>query len=378
MSRNTEYQFVSTDTETIVSLLVSMYEEITGSTVQPGSPERLFIQWIANIVVQERAYNNYTGNQNLPSRAEGENLDALGEWFCTGTRPAAKAAVATVRFAISEAQSSAILIPAGTRVTDSNSTLYWATAEDVYIPIGETYVDIQVQCAEAGTQGNGYAIGQINTIVDVYDYYESVSNTTESDGGSDEADDDEYYALMRASMDAYSNAGPVGGYIYFAKQVSTEIGDVAAISPSPGEVAIYVLMQDGTPATSEVKEAVLSACNDDEVRPMTDLVSVADPEQVEYDIAFTYYISNSADKSASEIEADVAAAVETYAAWQCAKFGRDINPDKLREYLLAAGVKRVELTSPVFTVLTSGDSNAVPQVAALRETSIVSGGYEDE
>lgn len=378
MSRNTEYQFVSTDTDTIVSSLVTAYESLTNTVVQPASPERLFLQWVANVIVLERTYNNYTGNQNLPSRAEGENLDLLGELFCAGTRPTAQAAVATVRFTVSEAQPSAILIPAGTRVTDSDNTLYWATVKDVYIAIGDTYVDTQVQCVETGAQGNGYAIGQLNTIVDLYDYYQSVSNITVSDGGSDAADDDEYYALMKASMDGFSCAGSVGGYIYFAQQVSTEIGDVAAISHNPGEVTIYVLMATGAPATSEIKSAVLAACSENEVRPMTDLVSIADPNQVEYDIDITYYISNSANQSASEIEANIIAAVENYVTWQSAKLGRDINPDKLREYLLAAGVKRVELVSPAFTVLSGGDKDTVPQVAVLRNTSIISGGYEDE
>ena len=50
------------------------------------------------------------------------------------------------------------------------------------------------------------------------------------------------HELMRASMDAYSCAGARGGYIYWAKQVSTEIVDVVANSPVPGEVKIYVLM----------------------------------------------------------------------------------------------------------------------------------------
>lgn len=89
MSRNAEYQFVSTDTAELVSLIVAMYEKITGQTVQPGSPERLFIQWVGNVIVQERVLNNYTGNQNIPCRAEGANLDALGN--CTepghGLRP---------------------------------------------------------------------------------------------------------------------------------------------------------------------------------------------------------------------------------------------------------------------------------------------------
>ena len=69
--RNTGYQFVSTDTEAVESLLISIYEKITGVSVKPASPEKLFIQFVAAVVIQERGLNNYTGNQNIPSRAEG-------------------------------------------------------------------------------------------------------------------------------------------------------------------------------------------------------------------------------------------------------------------------------------------------------------------
>lgn len=121
--RNTEYQFVATDTETVEALLISIYEKITGVSVKPASPEKLFIQFVAAVVIQERGLNNYTGNQNIPSRAEGENLDALAELFYVTQRPAAQPAVCTERFHISEAQTTAILIPAGTRVTDASGTL---------------------------------------------------------------------------------------------------------------------------------------------------------------------------------------------------------------------------------------------------------------
>ena len=146
MSRNAQYQFVSTDTTALVSSLVAGYEKITGISVQPASPKKLFIQWIADIIIQERVLNNYTGNQNLPSRAEGENLDALGELFYATQRPLAQPAVCNERFYISEIQNTAILIPAGTRVTDASSTLVWETVEDVFVNIGNTY-----ECLLLGT-----------------------------------------------------------------------------------------------------------------------------------------------------------------------------------------------------------------------------------
>lgn len=116
-----------TDPEEVVTELIAMYEAIFGTTVQPASPERLFIQCVAAIIIQERVMNNYTGNQNIPSRAEGKNLDALAELTYSKERPAAKAATCTMRFSISEAQKSAVLIPAGTRITDASKTLVWET-----------------------------------------------------------------------------------------------------------------------------------------------------------------------------------------------------------------------------------------------------------
>lgn len=378
MGRNSDYQFISTDSNALTSQLISAYEYITGITIRPASPERLFIQWIADVIIQERVLNNYTGNQNIPSRAQGADLDTLGELFYGKTRPAAQAAISRVRFHISEAQTTAILVPAGTRVTDKNSTLFWETMADTYIAIGDTYVDVQVQCQTVGLVGNGFAPGQINTLVDVFPYYDHCENTTNSDDGADAATDDEFYALMRASEDAYSTAGPKGGYIYFAKQVSTEIADVVPNTPSPGRINIYLLMADGNIAGTEIKNAVLAACSDKDIRPLTDLVVAADAETVSYDIDFTYYIPRNTSKSAAEIETSVQAAVDKYVAWQSSKFGRDINPDYFGSLLMATGIKRKELTSPVYTPLRDGLDNTVPQVATVGTITITNGGYEDD
>ncbi len=378
MSRNSPYQFISTDTGELVPLLVSGYEKITGVTVQPASPEKLFIQWVANVIVQERVLNNYTGNQNIPSRAEGENLDSLGELFYVTQRPQAQAAVCTERFYISEAQDTAVIIPAGTRVTDKSNTLIWATQQDCYVDIGETYADVPIYCQTSGSLGNGYAAGQINELIDIFDYYSQCENITVSDGGSDVATDDEYYELMRASQDAFSTAGPKGGYIYNAKSVSTEIIDVVAMSPAAGEVELYVLMSNGKAAGTEVKQAVLNACNDETVRPLTDMVSVKDPETVEYDISFTYYIPEEVTSSSAEVEAAVDAVVSEYVSWQSGKLGRDINPSKLIGMLMQTGIKRVELTSPLYTALKDGSDRSTPQLAVVGEITATNGGQEDE
>lgn len=387
MSRNTEHQFFSTDAETLVAEMVAAYEKITGISVQPASPEKLFILWVADVIIQERVLSNYTGNQNIPSRAEGENLDALSELFYVTERPAAQPAVCTERFHVSEAQESAVLVPAGTRVTDASNTLVWATAEDAYIPIGATHIDIPIRCQTVGVVGNGYAVGQINTLIDLYDYCNGVENVTVSDDGADEASDEEFYELMRASQDAFSTAGAMGAYVYYAKKVSTEIADVVANSPEAGHVRLYTLMNDGNVAGEEIKAAILAACNPDDVRALTDFVATADPELVSYDIELTYYVPSDTALSSADIEAAVDAAIQEYVAWQSGRLGRDINPSKLYQMLMSTGIKRVVLASPSFTVLRDGrltlgktyaEEETVPQVAAIGAIKVTNGGHEDE
>lgn len=377
MSR-TQYQFIPTDPDQIVEWLTAKYEELTGVTVQPGSPERLFIQWAASVVIQERALANYAANQNLPSRAEGKNLDALAELFYTKTRPGAKAATCTMRFTISEALTFAVLIPGGTRVTDASNTLVWETVEDIYVKAGDTYADVKIRCQTKGTAGNGFVAGQINTIVDLFAYFQSCANLNESDGGGDAATDEEFYELLRLSMDAYSTAGARGSYIYWAMQVDTKIADVIATSPTPGVVKLYVLMNDGSIATKEIKDKVLAACSADDRRPLTDLVSVEDPQKVTYNVDLTYYIQDDAEVSAEELALAVAAKVGEFTDWQSAKLGRDINPSRIISMLMETGIKRVVLREPAFTSLRDGSGTQAPQVASLGTVTIQSGGYEDE
>ena len=160
------------------------------------------------------------------------------------------------RFHISQAQPTAILVPLGTRVTGPGG-LVFETGADGYVPIGETFVDLPVRCQTLGIAGNGLPPGALDQLVDLYDYYIATENVTASGGGADEATDEEFCQLMRQSMDAYSCAGARGGYEYFARQVSTEIAHVAANSPEPGVVKLYVLMEGGALAGEGDRKSVV-------------------------------------------------------------------------------------------------------------------------
>ena len=118
------YEFVSTDMDELDRLLVAGYEQFFGKTVMPGSPERLFISWVEDAIMYERAQNNWTGCQNLPSSAEGEYLDGLAELFYLQERPKPTAATCTMRFYISEPRQTAVL---AFQFGDGLSDIMWPT-----------------------------------------------------------------------------------------------------------------------------------------------------------------------------------------------------------------------------------------------------------
>jgi phage-related baseplate assembly protein len=384
MSRNPEYKFVGTDTNTLLTDLIRMYQLLTGKTLSPASPDRMFVQWVANALLIALRSTNYTGNQNLPSRAEGENLDSLGELFQNTARPLAQPAVSTLRFHITNEQPFLIPIPAGTRVTDSNIQARWATTEDAFVEIDKTSVDVPIECITPGVIGNGFMPGQIKQLIDIANvpFYKSCENITISEGGADEATDDEYYNLLRDSQDSFSTAGAKNAYIYHAKKVSLEISDVIANTPSPGQVDLYVLMKDGSIAGEELKSKVYAACNADDVRPLTDYVVIKDAEQVGFNVKLKYYMPSRSKMSSEDTRIAVEEAVNSYIQWQCSTLGLDIVPDRLIKRIMnTGGVKRVEITEPVYRVLRDGKSseeNTQPQVATIGSVNVESGGFEDE
>jgi len=366
-----DISFVDTDTETIVNALIRAYELFTGRTLYPADPARLFILWAADIIIQERVLINESAKRNVPRYAKGEYLDSLADLFKDTYRLESTAAQTTFRCYITTIQPGQILVPIGTRITVEGEITF-ETAQSLYIPAGQLYADVPAVCQTTGTIGNGFVPGQITQIVDVYPFYDKVENITTSAGGTDEETDEAFYERMRESMESFSTAGPSEGYIYFAKTASSEIADVSADSTTAGVADIRVLCAGGALPTEEIIGKVEAILNADKTRPMTDLVNVAAPDTVQFDIDFTYYIPLPSANSAAVIAEDVIKAVNEYKKWQTEKMGRDINPSYLNYLLMKTGIKRAEIRSPAYTAI------AKNQVAVLNQETVVSGGIEDE
>lgn len=366
-----DIHFVDTDTNTLVNALIQSYEAFTGRTLYPADPARLFILWVADIIIQERVNIDFSARQNVPRYAEGEYLDSLAELFKDAYRLEPEKAKTTLRFTLSIPLEVATIVPAGTRVTVDGEIIF-QTMNALTIPAGDLFGDVEAECQTAGEIGNGFVPGQITQLIDIFPYFGSVENVSESDGGADEESDAAFYERMRESVETFSTAGPLGAYEYYAKSASALIVDVKATSPEPGEVDVRVLLSGGQLPGEEILKEVLDILNADKVRPLTDHVTVAAPDTVPYDIDFTYWTQEGGAVSDEKVAENIAAAVRTFKEWQGAKMGRDVNPSYLISLLMQAGAKRVKVRSPVDTIVYD---NAV---AVIGETTVVNGGAESE
>jgi phage-related baseplate assembly protein len=361
--------FAEKDAQKIESDIITAFEAIAERTLYPGDPVRLFLETIAAIIVQQRTLIDYAAKQNLLAYSAGDNLGHIGVLVGT-TRIAATAATTTLRFTLSAVQPTAITIPAGTRAATEGG-LTFATSSVATVAIGSTYVDVAAVCTQIGAAGNDLAAGQINKIVDPIAYVASVANTTTSEGGADIEADDDYRERIRLAPESFSVAGPTGAYVYWAKSASSLIVDVSVTSPNPGEVEIRPLLTGGELPDTELLAAVDAVVNDVHIRPLTDQVTVLAPTAVSYDVNLTYYVAGSNSALATSIQAAVAAAVTEYVLWQKSALGRDINPSELIARIMAAGAKRVAVTTPVFAVVDAGS------VAVADTITVTYGGLEN-
>ena len=365
---------VSLDTlrQNMINDYQNKYEETTGEsiTLYPGDSMRILINSFALQLYQCYQYINNAGKQNLLKYSSGAYLDNLGA-FRGVTRLSADPAVVTVRFTLSSPQTTVVSIPKGTRVSGGDE-IYFATDDYSEILPGGTHKDVPCTCLTKGSVGNAYEVGQLNVLVDPITYVASVSNITASSGGSDVEDDASFRERIFIAPSSYSVAGPREAYIYHMKSFSTLISDVKVQMTAPGYVDVRVLLEDGEiPDTSFLTEAE-KFLSDSAIRPLTDNVTVQAPDVVNYTLEVTYYILQENSNAVETIKATVESAIEYYKTWQKAKIGRDINPSKLTNLMIAAGAKRVVITDPIYT------STSSTAVAICTNTTINYGGLEDD
>lgn len=346
------------------------YEEITGESISlaKADPYRIILYACSMQQFQALKFLDEMGKQNLLKYAEKAFLDQVGA-IRGIKRLKGSAAVSTLRFILASERSSVTSIAEGTRVNGGD--LYFATDQYAEIPAGELYVDVPATCTEIGADANGLMPGELNALVDSVPFVDSVSNITETSGGTDEEDDDNFSDRIFLAPASYSVAGPEDAYKYFVKEANADIADVSLISPSGGVVDIRFILEGGVLPSDDLIKEVKEYVSAKNRRPLTDNVEVAAPDTVEYEINVKYWISESKKSMAASVQSEIEKAIDEYISWQNSTIGRDINPSELIYKMISAGAKRVEVTSPEYQDI--GDT----EIAQISNLSLVYGGVEN-
>ncbi|YCI30870.1 baseplate J/gp47 family protein [Erwinia sp. PK3-005] len=163
--------------------------------------------------------------------------------------------------------------------------------------------------------------------------------------------DNEYRQRIRLSWYARNTAGAREAYEYYARTADSGVLDAKAYGPpdtEPGYVDVYVLARedDGTPSDA-LLATVNSALSAEDVRPLTDFVTVKAPEIIRYTVDATLVISPGPDtetvvKAAKDALSDYTASVHA--------IGVSVSLAGIYAALKQAGVNDVILRAPSETL----------------------------
>lgn len=232
-----ELTFIETNSERIYNTVITSLEKSVGEPLYPGDERRIFGDALVAVVLAIYSKTNDACKQKMLKYARGKVLDALGERYACHRIPSATAKT-VLRFSLDSAITTNIIIPEGTRATPDNE-VYFRTTELAILQAGAIFVDIPAECTVAGEAYNGYLIGDINRLVDLIPFIDSVKNIIATHNGNDgepypEEDggigDEHYRERIRLAPTALSVAGPKDAYEYHAKSADASIADVAIIS----------------------------------------------------------------------------------------------------------------------------------------------------
>jgi phage-related baseplate assembly protein len=408
-----DLKFAEDDARVLADKLKDVYEAIRRTHGESGyrqglaDPERLLQLTEAVILAQVNQNIDYAGKGSLLFFADDNTIEHIGYLYGDrGARLAASYSLTTIRYTLSIERTVRTVIPRGSRVTADNK-IFFETIAALEIPAGELTGEIEAKCLTAGIKGDGFGIGTIKNMVDRVPFVSAVENITPTSGGADIEDIEAYRARLQLLPESFSVAGPDGAYEFWARSANPGIVDAKVWMPEldlqsfaeflepwgitdatgfynalgdyyresgtgPGNVNVTVLMQDGELPSEEILNQVKETLSEKTRRPLTDYVHVAEPRVKEFDVAMRYWIETERATEAASIIDAVNKAVDRYIAWQKSRLGLDILPDMLHKLVMDCGVKRLEITEPVFQVLESDE------VAQFSGSKIVTyEGFED-
>lgn len=333
---SSELHYISYDPEEVWNEMTETYIEEGGEPLYPGDEKEILLRSVQAIATSIMARVDNALRMATLTYARGEYLKEYGlKRNCVYIDAVAATAPVTMTFA---AGGTARVIEAGTELTSDGSLLY-ALERDIEITGTEQIIETTIVCQTAGTIGNGLRAGSQMQFLEGQDGFVSCIVGAQASGGVDAEDEEVYRERIRNYGLSSVTTGPANVYEQKARAVSSQIVDARAIQDAPGDVGVYLIIaEDGD--WGSLQPSVEQALNPDDVRPLTDRVTVKLAGSIPYVLNVKVYYSQYAG-----IGDAVTAAVEEYQTWQDQRIGRDWDPQRLMALLYQAGCDRVEWLS---------------------------------
>jgi phage-related baseplate assembly protein len=156
---------------------------------------------------------------------------------------------------------------------------------------------------------------------------------------------------VQLAPESFSVAGPEGAYIAATLKADGRVLDAGVKSPAPGAVLVTILSREGDGSADEgLIAAVANSLNAEDVRPLTDSVTVQSAEILEYTVAATIFTFPGPDSAV--VVAEARKRLDAYVS-DCHRIGRAVVISGLHAALQVEGIERVVLTAPAANVQTN-------------------------
>lgn len=329
---NTELHYLTYDPDEIWDQMIANYVSAGGDILYPGDEKEMLLRSVQADIVQVFAGVDNALRMATLRYATGQYLDEIGE-LRNCYRIAASAATATVTIT-TNATGRTGLLEAGTAMT-CDGEVFYLLIDDFTLTGYQQTATVEVICDREGSEGNALTAGSEMSLAITNDGVNSIVVASDASGGNEEEDDDTYRERIREFGLASITTGPYQQYESVAEAVSSEIADAKALNLGNGNVGIYLIFSTDT-GKAAIMQAVLDAVSADNVRPLTDNVSVSEATDIPYTLNVQYECDNS-----SAVLAAIGEAVSDYQEWQDNVIGQAFNPDRLMAALYQAGCTRV-------------------------------------
>ena len=171
----------------------------------------------------------------------------------------------------------------------------------------------------------------------------------DSSGQGDKAEirekDDDLRSRTQLAPQGYSVAGPEGAYRSHALNADGRVLSVSVISPVPCEIVVTILSREGDgTASDELVGIVSKALRAEDVRPLSEKVTVRSAEVIRYKIRATLKFFAGPDRSV--VLAESKKRTQQYAD-DMHRLDMEVTTDGLHAAIRVPGVQKVILESPI-------------------------------